>query len=37
MTERYAHLDPNYLKQAIEALVSGYQRAPELAPANISA
>ena len=33
MTERYAHLDPSYLKQAVEALVSGYK----LAPVNISA
>jgi site-specific recombinase XerD len=37
MTERHAYLDPNYLRQAIGALVPRQQVTPELTPANISA
>jgi site-specific recombinase XerD len=37
MTQRYAHLAPNHLKQAVEALVSTKQVTPKLTPADISA
>ncbi len=32
MTERYAHLAPNYLRDAVNSLTSGAQVTPELTP-----
>jgi len=37
MTQRYAHLAPSHLKQAVEALVSQKQVTPELTPAENTA
>jgi integrase len=37
MTQRYAHLTPNHLKQAVEVLISRDEVTPELTPTAISA
>jgi len=36
MTQRYAHLAPSHLKQAVEVLTSRNQVTPQLTPADIS-